>query len=107
MPPRKRAAAAPLRAVGKNEKPPTPKAKPPTSVSAAVADGTQREQLVAMRARIARAIDEPNIRGADLASLSRRLLEIGKEIDALDAAAKQEAVEDGQVPDEPYDESAI
>jgi hypothetical protein len=63
------------------------------SVLEAVNDGTQRQQYVAMRTRIAKAIDDPNIRGADLAALSRRLLEIGKEIEAIDALALEEAQE--------------
>ena len=36
-----------------------------------------------MRRRIARALDDPNTPGRDLASLSRRQLEIGKEIEAI------------------------
>jgi hypothetical protein len=96
-----------LRAVTPNEKPRRRAKKAVATVTQAVANGTSRDQLVAMRARIAKAIDDPNIRGADLASLSRRLLEIGKEIEALDAAAKQEAAEDGPTPDEDFDASAV
>jgi hypothetical protein len=94
----------PLRAVAPNEKKPQ---TPPSSVTEAVASGTQREQLVAMRTRIARAIDDPNIRGADLAALSRRLLEIGREVDAIDVAHKQEAAESDEVGDEAFDTEAL
>ena len=93
----------PLRAVAAGEKPPLK----PTTVTAAVETGSQRDQLVAMRARIARAIDDPNIRGADLAALSRRLLEIGREVDAIDVAAKQEAAEGDEAADEAFDASAV
>lgn len=93
-----------LRAVAPDEK---PERKTPTTVAEAVESGTQREQLVAMRTRIAKAIDDPNIRGADLAALSRRLLEISREIDAIDVAEKQEAAEDVQVADEAFDAEAL
>jgi hypothetical protein len=39
--------------------------------------------------------------------LSRRLLEIRKEIEALDAAAEQEAAEDAEVGDEAFDAEAL
>jgi hypothetical protein len=89
----KGAAVAPktLRAVAADEKAPTRKQF--LSVLEAVAEGEQRDQLVAMRTRIARAIDDPNIRGADLAALSRRLLEIGKEIEVIDTRVEEEAAE--------------
>jgi len=98
------AAKAPLRAVADDEK---AEKKPPSTVAQAVESGTQRDQLVAMRTRIAKAIDDPNIRGADLAALSRRLLEIGREVDAIDVAAKQEADEDVEVADEAFDAQAL
>ena len=80
----------PLRAVAPDEK---AEKKNLTSVLQAVDEGTDRDQLVMLRSRIAKAIDEPNIRGADLAALSRRLLEIGKEISAIDAQKAEEARE--------------
>jgi hypothetical protein len=95
---------SPLRAVTDGEK---AKKAPATTVAQAVESGSQREQLVAMRTRIAKAIDDPNIRGADLAALSRRLLEIGREVDAIDAAERQEARENAEVPDEAFDASAV
>ena len=93
-----------LRAVGPDEKPEkSDKKSVPSSVTQAVADGDQRAQLVAMRSRIAKAIDEPNIRGADLAALSRRLLEIAKEIDAIDARVAEEARESDATPDDAWE----
>lgn len=81
--------------------------KGPVTVAQAVETGTRMDELIAMRARIAKAIDDPNIRGADLAALSRRLMEIGKEVDAIRAAAEEER-RDGEVaPDEAFDASAI
>ena len=82
-----------LRAVGADEKPARPE-----SVSAAVQAGTPRDVNIAMQDRIAKAIDSEDIRGADLAALSRRLHELRKELAAMDAQAK-EAAEDDVVDD--------
>ena len=70
--------------------------------------GTPREELVALRARIAKAIDAPDIRGADLASLSRRLLEIRKDIEAIDAREEHDGSDSGdEVEDGHFDASAV
>jgi hypothetical protein len=82
-----------LRAVGADEKPARPE-----SVSAAVQAGSPRDVNIAMQDRIAKAIDADDIRGADLAALSRRLHELRKELAAMDAQA-QEAVEDESIED--------
>lgn len=79
-----------LRVVGTDER--------PTSVSAAVQGGSPRDVNIAMQDRIAKAIDSDEIRGADLAALSRRLHELRKEMSAMDAQAK-EANEDESVED--------
>lgn len=81
----------------------------PTSVAQAAAANDARAMLVAMRARIARDIDNPDTPARDIASLSRRLLEIANEIAAIDAAAAKDT--DGvaaaaAVPDEPFDGTA-
>lgn len=85
MAPRKQ----PLRAVAADEKP----ARAPRTIVEAAETGSSRDLLVAMRNRIARTLDEPNCPARDQASLSRRLLEIRKDIEALDAAAAEEAAE--------------
>ena len=79
----------------------------PKSVTKAAADGSRRELLVAMRARVATAVEDPNTPARDLAALTRRLLEIAKEIEAIDAAAEQEDREGSVTPDEAWDGSAI
>ena len=96
---------ASLRAVTEDEKPPTPKQV--KSVTQAADRGTLRELLVAMRARTAKAVEDPNTPPRDLAALTRRLLEIAREIDAIDAAAEQEAAESGEVSDEAFDAEAL
>jgi hypothetical protein len=92
-----------LRAVAPGEKAPSkPRRKRITSVADAVKNGDQREQLVAMRARIAKAIDEPNIRASDLAALSRRLFELVREIEAIDARESEDAAESTATGDESW-----
>lgn len=82
-------------------------AKPLTLVEAA-AKGDDLAELRAMRMRIARAIADPDTPARDLASLSRRQIEIGREIRALEALAKQEADgADAAVPDEEFDAAAL
>ena len=93
-----------LRAVAADES-----ASPPArtfTVSSASSEGTRRDVLVAMRARIATAVDDPNTPARDLAALTKRLIEVVKEIDAMDAA-DQEAQADGPVEDEAFDASAV
>ena len=95
-----------LRAV-KSDEPPPARSKPRT-VAQAAASGTYRDLLVAMRERIAQAVSSPDCPPRDLASLTRRLNDIAKEIDSLDLRAKQEAVEGGSSgADETWDSSAI
>ena len=93
-----------LRAVGADEKPPAlTKAK---TVSEAANDGTTRELLVAMRARIAKAVEDPNTPARDLAALTKRLVEVVRDIEAIDARADEEGesvvLEDGD-----FDASAV
>lgn len=77
------------------------------SVADAVAHGTVRDQLDAMRVRIASAIDAPDIRGADLAALSRRLHELTKEIAAIDASEAEEEGDEGVSDDEEWSPEAL
>lgn len=94
-----------LRAVAEDEQ---PQKRKPVTVSAAAAGGDRRELLVALRARIAKTVEDPNTPARDLAALSRRLLEIAKDIEALDLAAGDDDVgQAAATPDEAWDESAI
>lgn len=67
----------PLRAVAPEEK------ARPTTILEAAEQGSRIEELKAMRRRLAVALDDPNTPARDLAALSRRQLEIGKEIEAI------------------------
>ena len=96
----------PLRAVSPNEKP-ARKAAPKT-VTEAAESGTTRELMVAMRARIAKAVEDPTTPARDLAALTKRLAEVVAIIEAIDAREAHDANEAGaQVEDGEFDASAV
>lgn len=81
-----------------------------TSVTEAASEGSRLELLVAMRSRVAAAVEDPNTPPRDLAALTRRLLEIANEIAAIEAQAELAAdsvAAAALVPDEPFDGSSI
>jgi hypothetical protein len=96
----------PLRAVSADEKPP---AKRPLSITQAADAGDHLELLRALRARVAKTVEDPNCPARELASLSRRLQELVREIEATEAKLKQEALEDasGSRPDDEWDAEAL
>lgn len=97
---------APLRSVGKDEAPPPP-AKPKTLLEA-VDSGDYLAELKATHQRIARTVNNPETSPRDLAALTRRQLEISKEIRAIALAIEEEAGGSGEpTPDESFDASAI
>lgn len=100
MPPRK-----PLRVIGMDER--SAAAGPAKSVTEAADSGTTRELLVAMRARIAKAVEDPNTPARDLAALTKRLVEVVRDIEAIDARAEQQSSRRGEVGDGRFDVSAI
>lgn len=95
------AAKRALRAVSAEE------VAPPKSITEAASSGTHRELLVAMRDRIAKAVEDPTCPPRDLASLSRRLHELSKDIEQHDAVEAQEVARGGDVSDQAFDASAI
>jgi hypothetical protein len=99
------AARQPLRTVRPGEKPP---AKPRTkTIAQAASSGTTRDVLVASRDRIAKALDDPNIAARDLASNSKRLMEIIREIEAIDAREHEDGGSGAEVHDGDFDASAV
>jgi ribosome-binding protein aMBF1 (putative translation factor) len=92
-----------LRAVAPDEK---PEQRKPKSVTEAADKGTTRELLVAMRARIAKAVEDANTPARDLAALTKRLVEVVRDIEAIDAreAEEPDAVDVG---DEAFDAAAL
>lgn len=69
-----------LRAVAADE---APESTSPKSILEAAESGSRLEELKAMRRRIAKALDDPNTAARDLAALSRRQIEIGRDIEAI------------------------
>lgn len=95
---------ADLRAVKPGEKPPITR---PKTVTQAAQGGTTRELLIALRDRIARTLEDPNCPPRDLASNSKRLMEIVRDIEAIDARAHEEAKESVATADEAWDSEAL
>jgi hypothetical protein len=86
--------ATKLRAVTADELGPAKK----FTVTSAASEGSMRDLLVAMRDRVAKDVENPNTPARDLAALTRRLLEITKEIEAIDAKGDQD-VDHAPTPD--------
>jgi ribosome-binding protein aMBF1 (putative translation factor) len=95
------AARKALRAVAPDETSAAPK-----TVTQAADAGSTRELLVAMRARIAKAVEDANTPARDLAALTKRLVEVVRDIETIDAREAQET-RSGDVPDEAFDASAV
>lgn len=94
----------PLRAVAPNETAPR---KPPKTITDAADNGTTRELLVAMRARIAKAVEDANTPARDLAALTKRLVEVVRDIEAIDAREEQESSRADSAEDSAFDAAAI
>ena len=94
---------AALRAVKAGEK----SGRKPETVSQAAAGGDARALLVSMRARVAVAVEDPNTPPQALAALTIRLMQIAKEIEAIDARDAQGASDVGEVEDAEFDASAL
>lgn len=92
-------------AYGPDDKPPAPPKI--TSVTEAAESGSRIDELRQMRKVIARALDNENTAARDLASLSKRQIEISKEIDALLRQEKEEADQDVSTDDETWSAEAI
>ena len=99
------ATKAPLRSVAPGET--APKSAKPKTVSEAADSGTTRELLVAMRARIAKAVEDPNTPARDLAALTKRLVEVVRDIEAIDARDEQDGDRGAEVEDGAFDASAV
>ena len=88
--------------------PDDPAPRKPLTLTEAAKSGSHRDLLIAMRDRIAESIQSPDCPPRDLAALTRRLQDIAKDLQALDAAVAQEGERDARdVEDEAFDASAI
>ena len=97
-------ARTPLRSVKPGDPPPE---LPIASVADAAARGTTLDMLKQMRRVIALRLDDPKTPAVALAALANRQLEIGREIDALEREADEDAREHEATPDDDWDASAI
>ena len=87
-----------LRAVSPGEQ-----KKRPASILEAAERGSRLEELQAMRRRIAAALDDPNTPARDLAALSRRQLEIRREVEAIALAEDEDRTVVVNADDEAWD----
>lgn len=94
-----------LSVVGPNDKPAT-KRRPMTIIEAVDA-GDRLAELVATHRRIAKAVQDEATPARDLASLSRRQMEISREIDVLRRQEVEEAEAGVVSEDEDWSEEAI
>ena len=95
---------AKLRAVTPGE---TRAPKKPKSITEAADHGSTRELLVAMRTRIAKAVEDGNTPARDLAALTKRLVEVVRDIEAIDARAEDETEDDGDTIDDTFDAASL
>jgi hypothetical protein len=77
------------------------------TIADAVYDGTELEMLKLALARVAAALDDPKCPPAALASLTKRLQEIRKDIAALKAASAEEGNGPADTADAQFDPSAL
>lgn len=97
--------ATKLRAVAEGEARPRQR---PKSVTTAANEGSRYELLIALRARIAKAVQDSETPARDLAALARRLLDIAKEIELIELAEEGDDVDHAAAtPDERWDSEAI
>ena len=78
-----------LRAVGPGEKPPA-KQDVPTSISEAVAEGSSRDVLAAMRRQLAKKLDAGDIASNAISSSFKELRELDRLIRLIDAEREAE-----------------
>lgn len=81
--------------------------KKPMSIIEAVTAGDRLAELIATHRRVASAVQDEDTPARDLASLTKRQLEISKEIEALRRQRQEEAVEGAISADEGWSEEAI
>ena len=77
------------------------------TIFAAAQSGNQEAMLIATRDRIAVTLDNPETPARDLASLSKRLMEISREIEKLQVAEEEHGGGFDSREDIPFDPATI
>lgn len=78
------------------------------NVTDATESGDRLAELVAMRMVLARAIDSEKTQARDLASLTKRLFDIGREIEELRANTEGDDIgKAAESPDSAFDPSSV
>lgn len=77
------------------------------TIFAAAQSGNQEAMLIATRDRIAVTLDNPETPARDLASLSKRLMEISREIDKLQAVEEDHGGGFDSREDIPFDPATV
>jgi hypothetical protein len=73
------------------------------TVAHAAEHGTRRDLLVALRARLVEALEDPRTQPRDLSPLVLRLRELAAEISEIDSAPEKDEIgEAARVPDGPF-----
>lgn len=99
---------APLRAVPSPVEVVDPERPEPSTIAEAAESGDFRATLVKLRQRLARQLDDPNTPPRDMAALSRRFLEVVRELQALDSVDGDDDIgKAAATDDEPWDASAL
>lgn len=77
----------------------TKKPARPKTIAEAAKSGSEKDTLMALRDRLAKAVDSDTTPARDLAALSKRLTDVMKDLKAFEQAESEEAV-GGDVPDD-------
>lgn len=78
-----------------------------TDITSAAEHGDRLEMLRMLRRRVAAALDAPKLAARDLASLSRRIIEIEKEIEGLEGVSPGQGEDGVSVTDEAFDPAEL
>lgn len=78
-----------------------------SEISSAAARNDRRAMLVALSDKIAATLDSPDTHPRDIASLSKRLMEISDELKAFDAQQGTDPAVAAAPADEPFDGSDV
>jgi len=97
--------AAQVRAVDPDERPPARKRT--KTITQAARSGTEVELLEALQARVARAVQDKETPARDLAALSKRLMDISRELEAARVKDREAVIHGAVSDDEAWSSEAV